>query len=93
MDLLDLDRVEVLRGPQGTLFGKNSLGGAIRLVSKKPQGDDTGSVEVTYGDSTTASMSEAAATCPRGGQAVHACRGLLAPAGWLGASASTSPAR
>ncbi len=49
MDLLDLERVEVLRGPQGTLFGKNSLGGAMRLVSTRPQGDNSGSVQVTYG--------------------------------------------
>jgi len=51
MDLLDIERVEVLRGPQGTLFGKNSLGGAIRLISKEPKGDDTGSLEATYGTS------------------------------------------
>ncbi|MEP7314012.1 MAG: TonB-dependent receptor, partial [Pseudomonadota bacterium] len=51
MDLLDLERVEVLRGPQGTLFGKNALGGAIRLISKQPKGDDTGYVEATYGTS------------------------------------------
>jgi len=47
--LLDLDRVEVLRGPQGTLAGKNSVGGAIKLFSRKPTGDGSGYAEVLYG--------------------------------------------
>lgn len=50
MDLLDLDRVEVLRGPQGTLFGQNAIGGAIRLISRKPNGADSGYLEVTGGN-------------------------------------------
>jgi iron complex outermembrane receptor protein len=49
LDLLDLDRVEVLRGPQGTLAGKNSIGGAVKLYSKKPTGDGSGYAAVTYG--------------------------------------------
>jgi len=48
-DLLDLDRIEILRGPQGTLAGRNSIGGAIKIYSKRPQGDDSALVSATYG--------------------------------------------
>ena len=48
-DLLDLDRVEILRGPQGVLGGRNSEGGAVKLYSQKPKGDDSGSIRATYG--------------------------------------------
>lgn len=49
LELMDLDRVEILRGPQGTLAGKNAIGGAIKLFSQKPRGDGSGSLSFGYG--------------------------------------------
>src|SRR5580692_1577386 len=49
LDLLDLERVEVLRGPQGTLAGMNSIGGSIKLISKKPDGTGGAFLDVLYG--------------------------------------------
>ena len=49
-DLFDLERIEVLRGPQGTLFGRNVSGGAINLISRKPSRERYGKVQVSAGD-------------------------------------------
>lgn len=49
-DLPDIQRVEVLRGPQSTLFGKNASAGVISIVSRKPAFDFGGSLEASYGN-------------------------------------------
>lgn len=50
MDLADFDRVEILRGPQGTLFGKNTIGGAINITTKGPGDAFGGQFDVTVGN-------------------------------------------
>lgn len=49
LQLFDIERVEVLRGPQGTLYGRNTTGGLVHFISKKPSQDFDAYVDVTFG--------------------------------------------
>lgn len=55
-DLFDVERVEVLRGPQGALYGRNAVGGAINVISRRPEFDFGGYVEATYGSFETSEV-------------------------------------
>lgn len=50
LDFIDVDRIEVLRGPQGTLFGKNTTAGAFNIFTKKPTFTPTAKAELSYGN-------------------------------------------
>ncbi|OCC24153.1 hypothetical protein MB02_07735 [Croceicoccus estronivorus] len=50
IDLADIERIEVLRGPQGTLYGRNTTGGAVSVISRKPTGEAEVRGKFTYGN-------------------------------------------
>jgi len=50
LDMVDVGRIEVLRGPQGTLFGRNTIGGAVNLVPNRPSDSFEGSVKAGFGN-------------------------------------------
>ncbi len=68
--LFDVERVEVLKGPQGTLYGKNTTGGAINFISKKPTDEFEAYIDMSYGRfntiDTTAAISGALSDSVRG---------------------------
>jgi iron complex outermembrane receptor protein len=49
-NMFDIERVEILRGPQGTLFGANTTGGVVNIVTKQPTGETGGSASVSIGN-------------------------------------------
>jgi iron complex outermembrane receptor protein len=49
-ELLDIERIEVLRGPQGTLYGRNAMGGVINIITRQPTNQTSGFAELSYGN-------------------------------------------
>ena len=71
--MFDLERVEVLKGPQGTLYGRNTSGGAINFVTRKPSDATDGYLDVSYGNFATAQFSGAL-----GGRIIDGVSGRIA---------------
>lgn len=84
VSMFDLERVEVLRGPQGTLYGKNTTGGAVNLISKAPElGDTNGYARFGYGNYDRTDL-DGAVNVPLGDSAALRVAGTFSRAsGWF----------
>jgi iron complex outermembrane receptor protein len=57
MELFDIERIEVLKGPQGALYGRNAIGGALNIVTQRPTNEFSGAVNAGYASGETKSFS------------------------------------
>jgi iron complex outermembrane receptor protein len=91
-EVVDLERVEVLRGPQGTLYGRNTQSGAINFITRKPSGKLSGTASVEFGNY-NALLAKASLDLPRFG---IASVGLAVQTdnrdGWVDVRETTAPA-
>ena len=73
VDVVDMESIQVLRGPQGTLFGKNTAGGAILMSSQKPGDEFEGHVDVKLGDYSQQDLSarDGWAPCSKANSTAH----------------------
>lgn len=59
MNLFDIERIEVVKGPQGALYGRNAIGGAVNIITNPPTNELGGSVRASYGDNSAMDLSAA----------------------------------
>ena len=82
-NVLDVDRIEVLRGPQGTLFGRNSTGGAIRIFTRQPGDDQEAYLRATVGEMNRFDLIGAANMPLNDRFAIRVQGGYLSEDGWV----------